>query len=403
MHPARVLIYSHDTYGLGHIRRSLSIASALAALPERPSVLIATGSPRAQAYEMPAGCDTLTLPAVVKNHDGTYSARKLEMPLEEIIGLRTRLLLSALKTFRPDVILVDHAPLGVEGELLPVLQSARSLARPPRLVLGLRDIIDDAERVRAEWRAKGIWRRLRYYDDVLVYGDRRLPTTAAELELEARLPGRVHHVGYLVPTREDDVPAESAERPRFLVMAGGGGDGHGLLRGWAAYLESLEDRAAFETDVLTGPFLSPRRREEIRQRFDAIDQPVHIHDFVADAAPLMRRAAGVVSMAGYNSVIEVLALERPCLLVPREHPRLEQTVRAERLARRGMFDWTPLADATPARFDAFVRRALEGATRPRGDLEVDGLSRTAHHLSRNLNGRNGSAAGSTRASTGWTL
>ncbi|MGH8874387.1 MAG: hypothetical protein ACRDVM_03925, partial [Acidimicrobiia bacterium] len=40
----RLVLYSHDTFGLGHLRRSLLLAGKLAALPTVSSILLITGS-----------------------------------------------------------------------------------------------------------------------------------------------------------------------------------------------------------------------------------------------------------------------------------------------------------------------------------------------------------------------
>lgn len=60
---ARVLIYSHDTFGLGHLRRSRAIANALVA--ERPgvSVVIISGSPVIGNFEFGSGSTTCGCPA----------------------------------------------------------------------------------------------------------------------------------------------------------------------------------------------------------------------------------------------------------------------------------------------------------------------------------------------------
>lgn len=375
----RILVYSHDTYGLGHLRRSLLVASRLAAGPLRPAVLIATGSARAHAFELPPGCDVLKLPSVVKGPDGGYHARTLDLPLEDVLRLRGELIVQAAGSFRPDLVLVDHAPAGVEGELQPLFRAVQRMERRPRLVLGLRDVIDDAARVRSEWDRLGVWPLLSgVYDRILVYGDRSVLTTADELGLPSRFPGKVRFTGYLARSLRRGLPdGDRDDIPRIVVTAGGGGDGQELLRAWAAFLESLDAPAPFLSTVVAGPFLSRRRLLEITSRLRQGGHPVEIVTFTDRMEELLTDASAVVGMAGYNTVMEILAAGAPALLLPRSRPRLEQTLRAERLAAAApALSWCPGDEATPARIRTFVDRALAtGAAPAAGRLDLGGLDR----------------------------
>lgn len=382
----RILIYSHDTYGLGHLRRSLLVASRLAARPEAPQVLIVTGSARAHSFEYPRGCDAVKMPSIVKGADGHYHPRNLDLPLAEVLKLRSSLILETIRGFRPDIVLVDHAPAGVEGELLPVFAAARALPHRPRFVLGLRDVIDHPDRVRAEWNRLGVWALLdEVYDRVLVYGDRSVLTTADELLLPELYPGKVAFTGYLARTLRRGAGRAENGMPRVLVTTGGGGDGHGLLRAYAAFLEDRRTPASFVSTIVTGPFLSKRRRNELVQRLESTGHPLEIIGFTDRLEELMTSSSAVIGMAGYNTAVEVLSASVPALFIPRDTPRLEQTIRAERLARAAGIEWCPAAACTPARVGAFLERAF---AEPRGSrrhgVDLGGLDRLATELDETL-------------------
>ena len=55
---SRILLYSHDTFGLGHIRRSRTLANAITAADENTTALILTGSPVAGRFTFPERVDT---------------------------------------------------------------------------------------------------------------------------------------------------------------------------------------------------------------------------------------------------------------------------------------------------------------------------------------------------------
>ncbi len=374
---ARALLFSHDTYGLGHLRRSLLIAGRLAATPQLGSVVIVTGSPKAQAFHLPQGCDTVKLPSVTKTPSGRYRPRTLSLPTEELTRVRAALAKSALEAFRPDLVLVDHAPVGMMGELRPLLEAAERQRRT-RVVLGLRDVIDDRARTQDEWSRIGAWGLLEStYDRVLVYGDPTVKTTAQELHLGERFPGKVRHVGYLgrpIRQRRDGTPM-------ILVTAGGGGDGHDVLRAFASYLESLAGPATFRSVVISGPLMSRRRSRELASRFRNLPHSVEFLRFTDRIDDLLASASGVISMAGYNTVAEVLSVGVPALFIPRDRPRLEQRIRAERIAARvPAVEWCPASDCTPQRIARFVDRAVAHAGNGTRFVDMNGVDGTAAGL-----------------------
>lgn len=322
----RVLIYSHDTYGLGHFRRCTLVASGLVGTHPEAEVLIVTGSPRTQSFRLPDRVDTVKLPTATKDGAGRYRARKLGMDLPALVGFRSDLIASTINSYRPDVILVDHAPLGMSRELVPVLDEIGRGSDRPRLVLGLRDIIDDVGRVDAAWHQDGTWDRIGVYDEILVYGDEQVTTTASELALAKRAAVPVHHTGYVAPA----MPGPTTDEPFLLVTAGGGGDGQTMMR---AYLDAVESGATngVKSVVVTGPLLSSGRRAELMNRAAKL-QNVEIIEFTDRLRQLISSALGVISMAGYNTVVELLAAKTPALLVPRCAPRLEQHLRSVRLS-----------------------------------------------------------------------
>ncbi len=370
----RMLLYSHDTYGLGHFRRCSLLAAGLVGTHEEVEVLIVTGSPRTQSFRLPDRVDTVKLPTATKDAGGRYRARTLGMDLPGLVALRSDLIGSTISSYRPDVVLVDHAPLGMGRELVPILDRLSSQTNRPRMVLGLRDIVDEAARVDSAWRRDGIWERLDAYDQILVYGDERVTTTATELGLATRSKASIHHTGYVAPA----MPEPATDEPFLLVTAGGGGDGQAMLR---SYLDAVEGGATgnVRSVVVTGPLLSSGRRAELMMRASNLPG-VEIIEFTDRLRLLISSALGVVSMAGYNTVVELLAANRPALLVPRCTPRLEQHLRSTRLsAVVPKMEHCPMELLNGARIESFVQRCRTEVTDP-SMVDLGGVRRAVDLL-----------------------
>ncbi|HLR96936.1 MAG TPA: glycosyltransferase [Jiangellaceae bacterium] len=370
----RVALYSHDAQGLGHTRRNLAVAGTLQALDPAPDVLLLTGAPEAAVLRRPPRTDIVGLPAMAKDTSGNYSARHLSLVAEDLSALRTSVLTGALTSFNPDLLIVDKHPWGFRGELLPALQELSS--GHTRVVLGLRDVLDDPDRSRSEWEAVGGSEALAaFYDQVWLYGDPTIYDATLALGLPAELTDRVVPTGYLAhgrlrPHGAQRTPTHPMHPPYILCLLGGGSDGDELARTFAR----SELPAGHHGVLVTGPQMPDAARQEVHALVDRRDD-MHVHEFLDDIETWLACAAAVVSMGGYNTVCEVLAADRPLLIVPRVRPRTEQLVRATALARMDAVDVVHPDVLTPLHVQTWATHAVTSAGRPRQALDLDGLTR----------------------------
>ena len=372
----RVAFYSHDALGLGHIRRNLALANRLVDAGSIGSALLIGGAREAGALPMPPGVDSLTLPALTKSKQGGYRSRSLDVSLPTLLRLRAETIAAALDGYAPDVLIVDKHPQGFGGELTLGLRQLRERG-DARVILGLREVLDDPATVREEWRTSGAAAVVeQHYDRVWVYGDPRLCDPVSEYALGPRVAAKVRYTGYLAPrdaaARRDRV-AEVSELPpgRFALCLLGGGEDGGALADAFVRAPLPADMAAL---LVTGPFMPAAQRQALRAA--AARRPdVHVLGFVPDPQRLLARADRVVSMGGYNTVCEVLGAEWPVLAVPRERPRLEQLVRVERLAERGVVEVLRERALSPAAIGEWLARPAWPRPRPADVVDLDGLER----------------------------
>lgn len=331
--PARVMLYSHDTFGLGHLRRTKALASAITEADPGASALIVTGSPVAGRFAFPPKVDHIRLPGVTKLADGSYASQALGLDIDETTDLRAGLIEAAARAFKPDLLIVDKEPTGFRGELLPTLDRLLANGRA-KLVLGLRDVLDEPEVLVEEWHRKGaVEAAERYYDELWVYGLRSIYDPTAALPFSQALRDRMVYTGYL---RRDLVEIGTPPAEDYvLITPGGGGDGQTMVNLVLSAYEAdptLSPRAI----LVYGPFLSGDTRAEFERRVKALNGRVEAVGFESQIETLIAGARGVICMGGYNTFCEVLTFDRPAVIVPRTVPRLEQYIRAQRAEQMGL-------------------------------------------------------------------
>jgi predicted glycosyltransferase len=376
----RLALYSHDTMGVGHMRRNLLIAAALARRPSPAVILLIAGAREVNAFDVPPGVDCLSLPGLRKEENGQYQARHLDLSLDELIDLRGRLIAAALEAFAPDVFIVDKVPRGAVNELDPALESLRQNWRT-RCVLGLRDVLDEPAAVRREWREAASDEAIgKYYDAIWVYGDPTVYDPAAEYGFPPEIAAKVRYTGYLDqrqrPGLADSDGAKEVLAPLLrspdrlvLCLLGGGQDGAALAEAfaWADFPPGMTGV------ILTGPFMPPEVRQRLSRRA-ASNPRLRILQFVADTGLVLERADRVIAMGGYNTVGEVLSYEKPALVVPRVRPRREQLIRVQRLRDLGLLDLLHPEDLSPCALTQWLARDVPPRPPVRGRIDLNGLA-----------------------------
>ncbi|MEO0683152.1 MAG: hypothetical protein AAF192_22420 [Pseudomonadota bacterium] len=333
----RALLYSHDTFGLGHLRRARAIAGALTAADPAAATLIVTGSPIAGRFDFPERVDHVRLPGVVKQADGSYASHNLGLPLDDTVKLRAALIAAADAAFDAQLVIVDKEAWGFRNELAETLEQAH--ARGARLVLGIRDVLDAKAPLAEEWARKGHLEAIeRFFHEIWVYGLREVHDPLEGLGLSEAALRRVRFTGYLrreTPDWPDDVGEQTPRLPYVLVTTGGGGDGAPLID-WT--LRAYEADAALTPPAVLvyGPFLPYESRVEFDRRAAALGGRVTAIAFDSRLERLLQDAEGVVAMGGYNTFCEILSLDKPAVIAPRTHPRLEQWIRADAVERLGL-------------------------------------------------------------------
>ena len=344
-------MYSHDTYGLGHIRRTMAIAAHL--LGPRVNIIILTGSPIAGRFAFPEQIDFVRIPGMIKKTNDEYLPLSVKLNARHALDIRKNIITATAKTFQPQLFIVDKEPLGLKKEVLPTLQWLRRSRPETKTILGLRDIMDDGPTVRRDWHEKGVYKILdELYSEIWIYGNQEFYDPVFEYAISDGVKSKMHFTGYIprkIPSKEavKNIKKENglAEDEKLVVVTtGGGGDGYAVMDNYLSMLESA-NQMPFKSILITGPFMPKQKRRKVFKRARKLG--VRTYHFYRQMEKIFAAADIVVSMGGYNTLCEILSQGTLSLVIPRETPRKEQLIRAQTFQRQNLVDYIPWGDFTP--------------------------------------------------------
>ncbi len=378
---ARMLIYSHDTFGLGHLRRCQAIAHALVERYKGLSIIILSGSPIIGSFDFRARVDFVRVPGVIKLYNGEYTSLALHIDIQSTLAIRASIIRHTAEVFHPNLFLVDKEPLGLRGEITETLHLLKGMGT--KLVLGLRDIMDEPKLLRREWESRQLMPALAgLYDEIWVYGLQEVWNPLTDLEIPQQVTDKMRYTGYLkrsLPQRVKRTPAAEVKEPYILVTGGGGGDGHDLID-WVLRAYESDPTLPYAPLFVLGPFMNADQQEELTGRIEQLPGANTI-TFDSHVEFLMAEAAGVIAMGGYNTFCEILSFDKKAIIVPRCKPRQEQLIRAQQASRLGlvrMIDPERIKDPSVM---ATAIRELPNQPRPSSTLlpgMLDGLDKVAN-------------------------
>ena len=357
----RVAMYSHDTYGLGHLTRTLRLARAASEAVPGTDVLVLTGSAVAHRQVLPPAVDYVKLPSVVKLGPDHYGPRSWCMSPRRVRAIRASIIRETLAAFRPHLFLVDNVPVGMKGELRPALRYLRHRLPSTRICLNLRDVLDEPAAILRSWAEDGVFDILRHtYDAIHVFGSPDVYDAVTAYRLPA---DKTFNLGYIAPFADEyengePLPPAARGRARVLVTVGGGGDGEALLECVLDLQRALGGATPFQFHVVTGPLMAPDTRGAVQRKSLELDG-VTVHEHVGHLPAWMAECDVVLSMAGYNTLCEVMTSACRSVVVPRVHPRREQEIRARALERRGLLTVVDPRELAPRVLMQALRDTLE--------------------------------------------
>jgi predicted glycosyltransferase len=309
--------------------------------------------------------------------------------LEEVQEERTNLLYSLFEKTSPDLFMVELYPFGRKRfhfELLPILKSInRGDFGSTRVVCSLRDIL--VEKKDQEFYERRVLEILnKYFGALLVHADATLVSLDETFASMSDIKIPVVYTGYVAARPGGNDGANIRKRlelkenePLIVASAGGGRVGADLLRAVLDAHALLAESRQLRLCVFTGPFMAEGDFSALEAKAGPVPG-VQLTRFTTEFLSFLAAADLSISMAGYNTCMNILAARVPSLVWPFNQNQ-EQRLRAQKLAALGGLTLLNQEDLEPSRLAVLMEKALKaGRDSVKPSVNLAGAEVTARWL-----------------------
>lgn len=383
----RVLFYCQHLLGIGHLTRSLAICAEL--VRDCEVHFIQGGPDVGHAFNHPvfkhANFQRHAIPALMM--DETTSA--LYDPVgslspEELLAKRRVALenITALTSF--DAVLTELFPFGrnkLRSEILDLVKRVKVCNPRAFVACSVRDILvekdDDGARARKSAALVNA-----HYDAVYVHSDPAVVTFDETFSEAGAIRAKIVYTGFVSESGRCRHWPTTLRQPQVLVSQGGGIVGGELL---IAAAEAACEWPNLTFYLVPGPNAPAELRAHLTRLTAEAESGIRpanirIGAFTADFEEELARSRLSLSLAGYNTVMNLLSTRTPALVLPylANH---EQSFRARKLEALGLLKIITPSDLSVTRLTRLVREQLASEP-PEMEIDLQGARHTAEHLLR---------------------
>ncbi|MFN7949660.1 MAG: glycosyltransferase [Blastocatellia bacterium] len=386
----KVMFYCQHVLGMGHLIRSLAVVGGLTDF----EVCFINGGEWLSGVVPPAHVEIVNLPPIISDAEfRELQTSDQTLSLDEIKAQRRQMLQSTFAGVQPQALVIEMFPFGrrkFADELLPLLAQARASGSNTKIACSLRDIlVSKRDQLRFESAACRIANE--FFDLVMIHSDPHFQRLEETFSLAGELRCPVVYTGFVAPESQppasDVLTAENNER-LIVVSIGGGRVGSELIRCAIDASKLISNRLPHRLLIFTGPYLPEAEFEQLRAQ--AMNLPfVTLQRFTPDLTAILRQADLSLSMAGYNTCLNLIVSGTRAIVYPfTGNNNQEQRIRAEKLRALGLVEIISQDELRPDRLAELMLQSLD---RPRPDndslqLNLNGVAGAAAALKRLVNG-----------------
>jgi len=391
----KIIFYCQYVFGMGHLFRTIELARALS----NDDVTLVVGGKEIHV-DLPGHVSLVQLPALYMDEKFTrLIPADPDASVAEIKQRRKEILFSLFREKQPQIFMVELYPFGrtIFGfELIPLLKEIRSNTfGSVKTVCSLRDVLVE-KRDPVEYEQRVIDNLNQYFDLLLIHSDAEYISLEKTFSRAEQINIPVQYTGFVAQKvegtgRKSFRTALGLDPDEKLIVAsaGGGRSGYRLLSGVADACRLLTSSHRVRLQMFTGPFLNDAAYQKLAAK---AGPNIQIHRFTKDFLSYLLAADLSLSMAGYNTCMNILVTRVPALVWPYPKDR-EQGLRAERLAAAGNLKVLSEKDIDPDRLAGIVEKNLLQPARPKNAIDLNGAAKTAELIANWMKTDQGSGVG----------
>ena len=363
--------------------RSIEVARALS---EHEVILVVGG--REVDIELPEHVTLVRLPGLYMDEQfTTLIPEDADKTIGAIQTKRKEILSSLCQTHKPDLFIIELYPFGrtIFGfELQPLLDSIQQgRFGKIKVVCSLRDILVEKRDPKA-YEERVVNHLNAYFDLLLVHSDPKimpLDETFSRVN-DIRIP--IFYSGFVTrkvkPAAGKKLRRElaiAAQEKLIVASAGGGRSGYTLLSNVIEVAHELANSQQIRLEMFTGPF---RDDGEFKKLSANSTKRIRVRHFTKRFLDYLSAADVSVSLAGYNTCMNLLVTRVPALVYPYLRQR-EQPLRVEKIKNFLPIKILQDKDLSPIPLGDHIQQML-GASRPSDGvaLNLDGAENGARYL-----------------------
>jgi predicted glycosyltransferase len=391
MSSLRILMYCNDSRGLGQTTRTLNIAASLSKALEEASILVLTDLSTVGRFRLAEHVDYVHLPVLETNGHAGFSFGGLNIDYENKLRIRRKIAHSAIKTFRPELVILDESLFNHPEEMQRLVEYVRDEAPAAKMVWSLSDTLGEPDLVMRQWARNGVYEAFeRFADEIFVFGAAPIFNLAESYQMPAPIARKIFYTGYLahlgMPSRRvcENLAKLNRNLPFVLLSAGGSSGDRRLIDEYLRVLEKYADGLAVQSMIIAGPFIGSEEKHRLAQRAKKLPH-VTFHRFGKHTLQYVRYADLVLYSGDYNLTAEILAHRKAALAVPNAKEQPANFCRARLLHDLGLLKRVPPEDYHPALLREEIGKAIGGAPRLARkaryeDIPLDGLAKIAGRI-----------------------
>lgn len=373
-----ILIHCQYVYGIGHFVRTIELARFLS---NQFAVYILNGGEVVPNFELPDNITIIQLPEIYKEEKSDHlTPVDSSTTIDECFKMRMQLIEKSVDEITPDILITEHFPFGLlfQSEVVKLIKQVKIINHNSKIICSVRDIIESSSGGANDIKTCKLLNDL--YDCVLVHGDSNHVDLSKSFPKIHLIEKPIYHTGYIV---RPIPPIKTRENtPTILVSVAAGRIGAELLQAFINTHRALLKKLKHKLVLYSGAF-----QKDFQIQQDSLillqSKNISIRTFNSnDYLKSLSQSTLVISLGGYNSVLEAISANKKLLIYQRqfENGNQEQNLRIKLFEERGYLDFLTENDLTSENLPILILKKLKKLEKEQIMLNFNGAKNSLEIL-----------------------